>query len=107
MHRLALGAILIAATSLLTAPLVRADPPAAAAPVVARWASDGPLRAAIDELAQMLRAVGHDLRQNQRTEAQYDALADWLFDRRPAADLLLPPPAGTLVAELKPREARD
>jgi len=35
------------------------------------------------------------------------ALADWLFDRRPAADLLLPPPAGTLVAELKPREARD
>ena len=35
------------------------------------------------------------------------ALADWLFDRRPASELLLPPSAGTLVAELKPREARD
>lgn len=29
--------------------------------------------------------------------------ADWLFDRRPAADLLRPPPAGTLVAEAAPR----
>ena len=29
--------------------------------------------------------------------------ADWLFDRRPAADLLAPPPAGTLVAEAAPR----
>lgn len=81
MRRLAFGAILIAATSLVTAPLVRADPPVAAAPIVARWASDAPLRAAIDELAQMLRAVGHDLRQNQRTAAQYDALADWIVKR--------------------------
>ncbi len=28
---------------------------------------------------------------------------DWLFDRRPAADLLAAPPAGTLIAERKPR----
>ena len=29
--------------------------------------------------------------------------ADWLFDRRPAADLLIPPPAGTLIATAAPR----
>lgn len=29
--------------------------------------------------------------------------ADWLFDRRPAVELLAPPPAGTLVAEPAPR----
>jgi putative SOS response-associated peptidase YedK len=29
--------------------------------------------------------------------------ADWLFDRRPSADLLTPPPAGTLIAEAAPR----
>jgi putative SOS response-associated peptidase YedK len=29
--------------------------------------------------------------------------ADWLFDRRPAGDLLTPPPAGTLRAEAAPR----
>ena len=29
--------------------------------------------------------------------------ADWLFDRRPAGDLLAPPPAGTLLAEAAPR----
>lgn len=33
-----------------------------------------------------------------------DLWADWLFDRRPAEDLLSPPPAGTLEAMLKPRE---
>ena len=31
------------------------------------------------------------------------AWADWLFDRRPAEDLLIPPPAGTLQAEAAPR----
>jgi len=29
--------------------------------------------------------------------------ADWLFDRRPAEDLLAPPPAGTLAASAAPR----
>ncbi len=29
--------------------------------------------------------------------------ADWLFDRRPSSDLLIPPPAGTLHAESAPR----
>mgnify|MGYP000058812535 CR=1 FL=1 len=29
--------------------------------------------------------------------------ADWLFDRRPAEELLVPPPAGTLRAEAAPR----
>jgi len=29
--------------------------------------------------------------------------ADWLFDRRPAGELLAPPPAGTLRAEAAPR----
>ena len=29
--------------------------------------------------------------------------ADWLFDRRPTADLLAPPPAGTLIARPAPR----
>lgn len=29
--------------------------------------------------------------------------ADWLFDRMPAGALLVPPPAGTLVAEAAPR----
>lgn len=29
--------------------------------------------------------------------------ADWLLNRRPAGELLIPPPAGTLTAELKPR----
>lgn len=29
--------------------------------------------------------------------------ADWLFDRRPAGELLAPPPAGTLLAEAAPR----
>ncbi|WP_332655929.1 SOS response-associated peptidase family protein [Brevundimonas sp.] len=33
------------------------------------------------------------------------AWADWLFDRRPAQDLLTPPPAGTLVAGAAPRGA--
>lgn len=33
------------------------------------------------------------------------AWADWLFDRRPAEDLLTPPPAGTLVAGAAPRGA--
>jgi putative SOS response-associated peptidase YedK len=32
-----------------------------------------------------------------------EAWADWLFDRRPAEDLLAPPPAGTLKAEAAPR----
>ena len=32
-----------------------------------------------------------------------DAWADWLFNRRPAEDLLIPPPAGTLTAALAPR----
>ena len=32
-----------------------------------------------------------------------EAWADWLFDRRPAEDLLTPPPAGTLRAEAAPR----
>lgn len=32
-----------------------------------------------------------------------EAWADWLFDRRPARDLLVPPPAGTLKAESAPR----
>lgn len=31
------------------------------------------------------------------------AWADWLFDRRPAGELLAPPPAGTLIAEPAPR----
>lgn len=31
------------------------------------------------------------------------AWADWLLDRRPSTDLLTPPPAGTLTAEIKPR----
>lgn len=31
------------------------------------------------------------------------AWADWLFDRVPAADLLIPPPAGTLIATAAPR----
>jgi len=31
------------------------------------------------------------------------AWADWLFDRRPAQDLLIPPPAGTLKVEAAPR----
>ena len=31
------------------------------------------------------------------------AWADWLFDRRPAEDLLAPPPAGTLAAAPAPR----
>jgi len=31
------------------------------------------------------------------------AWSDWLFDRRPAEDLLTPPPAGTLKAEHAPR----
>ena len=37
------------------------------------------------------------------------AWADWLFDRVPAADLLIPPPAGTLIATAAPRPsaARD
>ncbi|WP_296166094.1 SOS response-associated peptidase family protein [uncultured Brevundimonas sp.] len=37
------------------------------------------------------------------------AWADWLFDRVPAADLLMPPPAGTLIATAAPRAsaARD
>lgn len=29
--------------------------------------------------------------------------ADWLFDRRPSAALLIPPPAGTLIATAAPR----
>lgn len=33
------------------------------------------------------------------------AWADWLFDRRPAQELLTPPPAGTLVAGAAPRGA--
>lgn len=32
-----------------------------------------------------------------------DAWADWLFNRRPAEDLLIPPPAGTLIATPAPR----
>ena len=32
--------------------------------------------------------------------------ADWLFDRRPSAELLVSPPAGTLVAAPAPREPR-
>ncbi|HYD28586.1 SOS response-associated peptidase family protein [Brevundimonas sp.] len=32
--------------------------------------------------------------------------ADWLFDRRPAEDLLKPPPAGTLAAAAAPRPPR-
>lgn len=32
------------------------------------------------------------------------AWADWLFDRRPAKDLLIPPPAGALKAEPAPRQ---
>lgn len=32
--------------------------------------------------------------------------ADWLFDRRPAGDLLKPPPAGTLIASGAPRPPR-
>jgi putative SOS response-associated peptidase YedK len=32
-----------------------------------------------------------------------DAWADWLFNRRPAEDLLIPPPAGTLIALPAPR----
>ena len=32
------------------------------------------------------------------------AWADWLFDRRPAEDLLVPPPPGTLVAAQQPRK---
>ncbi|MCZ4305421.1 hypothetical protein O4G98_11825 [Zoogloeaceae bacterium G21618-S1] len=55
--------------------------PATSAKTTTPWASDAPLRAAIDEMAQMLRAVGHDLQQNQRTEAQYDALAAWMLKR--------------------------
>ena len=31
------------------------------------------------------------------------AWADWLFDRRPSEDLLIPPPAGTLTARAAPR----
>lgn len=31
------------------------------------------------------------------------AWADWLFGRKPTADLLIPPPAGTLVATAAPR----
>jgi putative SOS response-associated peptidase YedK len=31
------------------------------------------------------------------------AWADWLLDRRPSTELLIPPPAGTLTAEIKPR----
>lgn len=33
------------------------------------------------------------------------AWADWLFDRRPAEDLLIPPPAGTLIVRAAPRAA--
>ncbi|TVO77548.1 hypothetical protein FHP89_09625 [Denitromonas ohlonensis] len=76
---------LIAATLFAAAPPALADQhaPAAVTPAQApaHWTSDAPLRAAIDEMAQMLRAVGHDLQQNQRTEAQYDALADWMLKR--------------------------
>ena len=46
-------------------------------------------RATIDELATMLRAVGHDLKENQRTAEQYVALADWMdtkLDRLPGTD---------------------
>jgi putative SOS response-associated peptidase YedK len=32
-----------------------------------------------------------------------DLWADWLFDRRPAEAMLVPPPAGTLLAEAAPR----
>ena len=32
-----------------------------------------------------------------------EAWADWLLDRRRSTDLLAPPPAGTLIAETKPR----
>ncbi|TVO53946.1 hypothetical protein [Denitromonas halophila] len=85
MHPVLATSALIAATLFAAAPPVLADQhaPAAVTPAQApaRWTSDTPLRAAIDEMAQMLRAVGHDLQQNQRTEAQYDALADWMLKR--------------------------
>lgn len=35
-----------------------------------------------------------------------DRWADWLFDRVEASELLVPPPAGTLVAEAAPRPAK-
>ncbi len=79
------AATLIAAASVAFVPPAFADQhapaPAASAQVPAPWASAPELRAAIDELAQMLRAVGHDLSQNQRSAEQYDALADWMFKR--------------------------
>ncbi|HQU87163.1 MAG: hypothetical protein H6944_02595 [Zoogloeaceae bacterium] len=78
------AAVVIAASSFFVVSPALADqhaPSVTSAKIATPWSSDAPLRAAVDEMAQMLRAVGHDLQQNQRTEAQYDALAEWMLKR--------------------------
>ncbi|MCB1960500.1 MAG: hypothetical protein KDE68_08255 [Rhodocyclaceae bacterium] len=79
-HPLRLLSVLLALSFGLSAPPLRADsPPPAVA--TARWPASGRLQHTMTEIARMLRAVGLDLRANVRTDAQYDALGDWLDKR--------------------------
>lgn len=75
-------AILFAAALGMSAPPLHADAPTPTpASSAARWPASDALRHAMTDIARMLRAVGHDLRTNTRSEAQYDALGDWLDKR--------------------------